>query len=119
MKNFDLIEMAKAMKEHKLRHMWRYAAMMALLLTLTCGQVWGDTTLFSTEFNNAVWSGKTFSQGNTTTPHVYNGITFYCKSGSTQLWGTERKVHRGKLEMLVNKRVTRITTKNELCICLA
>ena len=41
MKNFNLIEMAKAMKEHKLRHMWRYAAMMALLLTLVCGNVWG------------------------------------------------------------------------------
>ena len=46
MKNFNLIEMAKAMKEHKLRHMWRYAAMMALLLTLACGQVWGETSYY-------------------------------------------------------------------------
>ena len=44
MKNFNLIEMAKAMKEHKLRHMWRYAAMMALLLGSVCGQAWGATT---------------------------------------------------------------------------
>ena len=40
-KTINLIEMAKAMKEHKLRHMWRYAAMITLLLTLACGNAWG------------------------------------------------------------------------------
>lgn len=40
-KTINLIEMAKAMKEHKLRHMWRYAAMITLLLTLACGEMWG------------------------------------------------------------------------------
>ena len=51
MKNFNLIEMAKAMKEHKLRHMWRYAAMIALLLTLACGNVWGASETLT-------WNGK-------------------------------------------------------------
>ncbi len=63
----------------------RYAAMIFCVLTMSVGQAWGtEETLFSTDFSSSDWSGKTFSQGNTTTPHVYNGITFYCKSGSTQ-----------------------------------
>lgn len=75
MKNFNLIEMAKAMKEHKLRHMWRYAAMIALLLTLVCGNVWGtDTELVNIDLSS--WSTQSVSAGGSVSG-------YYFKSAST------------------------------------
>ena len=62
----------------------KYAAMVTLLLTLACGQAWGgETILKEIDFTTATWSGTTFSQGNTTTPDVINGITFYAKNSSS------------------------------------
>ena len=50
-------------------------------MTLSIGNAWGtDEVLFSTDFSDASWSGKTFSQGNTETADVINGITFYAKN---------------------------------------
>ena len=57
------------------------------LLTLAlffCSGAWADTELFSTDFSSASWSSATFSQGNTTTADVINGITFYSKSSTKQ-----------------------------------
>lgn len=37
------------------------------------------TTLVDIDFKSSAWTGKTFSQGNTTTPDTHNGVDFYCK----------------------------------------
>lgn len=72
MKNFNLIEMAKAMKEHKLRHMWRYAAMMALLLGSVCGQAWGvEITI-----NRFALDGTTILPLNTTSMFLQDEVDF-------------------------------------------
>ena len=72
MKNFNLIEMAKAMKEHKLRHMWRYAAMMALLLGSVCGQAWGvEITI-----NKFALDGTTILPLNTTSMFLQDEVDF-------------------------------------------
>ena len=57
-----------------------------LFVAILCfGQMWAtDTQLFSTDFSSAAWSDVTFSQGNTTTADVHNGITFYSKSSDKQ-----------------------------------
>lgn len=52
-----------------------------MLMGVNCA--WAEeVTLFTTDFSNAEWNGVTFSQGNTTTPDVINGITFYSKNSS-------------------------------------
>lgn len=54
-----------------------------LLLFIGAGNsAWAqdDVTLFTTDFSTSDWTGKTFSQGNTTTPDVINGITFYARN---------------------------------------
>ena len=57
--------------------------LLTLLLCLTTG-AWADTELVNVDFTSDEWSGKAFSQGNTTTPDVINGITFYSKNNSKQ-----------------------------------
>ncbi len=58
--------------------------MILAVLVLSIGNAWGDTELFSTDFSSATWSSATFSQGNTTTADVINGITFYSKNSTKQ-----------------------------------
>ena len=57
-----------------------------LFVAILCfGQMWAtDTELFSTDFSSSAWSSVTFSQGNTETADVHNGITFYSKSSDKQ-----------------------------------
>ncbi len=45
-----------------------------------CAGGGGPTTLADINFKDASWTGKTFSQGNTTTSDVINGIYFYSKN---------------------------------------
>ncbi|MBO7458015.1 MAG: InlB B-repeat-containing protein [Paludibacteraceae bacterium] len=45
-----------------------------------CAGGGGPTTLADINFKDASWTGKTFSQGNTTTSDVHNGIYFYSKN---------------------------------------
>ena len=58
----------------------KYAATLTLLLCLGIGNVWGTDTLVDIDFTSADWSNQTFSQGNTTTSDVINGVYFYAKS---------------------------------------
>lgn len=43
---------------------------------------WGDTVIKTIDFSASEWSSVRFSQENTTTPDVHNGVTFYAKSSS-------------------------------------
>lgn len=56
---------------------------MTLLLCAVVG-VWAQVTLAEADFTSAEWQGATFSQGNTNTQDVINGITFHSKSTSNQ-----------------------------------
>lgn len=56
------------------------------LLTLLCIAVtgaWADETIADIDFTSSEWSGKTFSQGNTTTSDVINNIYFYAKNSNS------------------------------------
>ncbi len=57
---------------------------MMLLVAIVTGAKADTTELFSADFTSSTWTGKTFSQGNTETADVINGITFYSKSSSKQ-----------------------------------
>ena len=57
--------------------------MVTLLLTLACGQMWGTETVLKT-IDFSTWGATTFSQGNTETADVHNGVTFYSKNSSKQ-----------------------------------
>ena len=57
----------------------------AILAALVIGggnSAWGDTVIKTIDFSKSEWSDVTFTQGNTTTPDVHNGVTFYSKSSS-------------------------------------
>jgi len=61
--------------------------LLTLLVLLGGGKSWGaDVTLFTTDFTDTdTWPNTTvFSQGNTTTADVINGITFYAKNSTKQ-----------------------------------
>ena len=62
------------------------------LLTLLCAVtgVWAQVTLVDVDFTSSEWQGATFSQGNTSTPDVINGISFYCKNSSKQFSVSEK-----------------------------
>lgn len=60
---------------------WLVCLLTLLATFVGSGRMWADdVTLFTTDFSTSDWAGKTFTQGNTTTPDVINGITFYAKS---------------------------------------
>ena len=90
MKNFNLIEMAKAMKEHKLRHMWRYVAMIFAVLVMSManiGMAWGTDFTFSgvsTGTGNGTWNTTTSTTPIVTvTKNIGSGSkTISCVAGS-------------------------------------
>ena len=55
-----------------------------LLVAIVTGASADTKVLYSADFTSSAWTGKTFSQGNTTTPDVISGITFYSKNKDKQ-----------------------------------
>ena len=63
------------------QRVWQLLISMLFILTMGIGQMWGaDVTIADIDFTTSSWSGKTFSQGNTTTSDEINGIYFYSKN---------------------------------------
>lgn len=55
------------------------------LLLCVASSAWADelTTLVDIDFTSSEWTNKTFSQGNTTTADVINGVYFYSKNSNS------------------------------------
>jgi len=81
MKNFNLIQMTEVMKKHKLCRIWKYAAMITLLLTLACGNVWGQTFNTTSPNNKSITTNNiTVSSSNSIQSKTFNG------TASTAVW---------------------------------
>lgn len=58
-----------------------------LLCVMIVGSVnaaWADTVIKTIDFSQSEWSSVTFLQGNSTTPDVHNGVTFYSSNSTKQ-----------------------------------
>lgn len=66
--------------------------MLLLVAYIGIGQMWGETVLKTIDFSDAEWAGTTFSQGNTDTYDVHNGVTFHSKNASNHFSYSSNKL---------------------------
>lgn len=79
----------RTLKNTKTHPLWRYAAMITLLLTLACGQMWGETLSFSiTSPSNksTTQNNITVASGNDIASKTFNGVS------STAVYKIDSKV---------------------------
>lgn len=92
---------------------WLVCLLTLLVTFVGSGRMWADdVTLFSTDFSTSDWTDKTFNQGNTTTPDVINGITFYSRSDSKQFSIADGKLNFPSNNMNANNYFMAIPVTN-------